>query len=94
MARQRRSSAYRLVFPSQVPPWPRPPPPCLILAVLYPEKRLLEVTEMKEEKRRLTDQMDTVHQQYGKLNSQLQAMQKLFNDFQVAPLINKLSGHH
>lgn len=49
-----------------------------------------ELDEVKKEKSHITSEMDRVHEQYSLLNSQLENMQTLFNQFQVCGYTNKL----
>ena len=49
----------------------------------FTETKITELDNLKREKDKMTSDMSVVHDQYKQLNTQLEAMQNLFNEYQV-----------
>ena len=56
----------------------------------FTETKVTELDNLKREKDKMTSDMSVVQDQYKQLNTQLEAMQNLFNEYQACENVSKV----
>ena len=61
-----------------------------MIYLTFTETKIAELDNLKTEKDKMTSDMSVVQDQYKQLNTQLEAMQNLFNEYQVCENVSKV----